>query len=70
MKDFDSTIKTLIASALVGLSVFVISINADVKVQANRIAHIEATQKESIYVVKELTKAVTDLRIAIETIRK
>ena len=70
MKDFDSTIKTLIASALVGLSVFVISINADVKVQANRIAHIEATQKESIHVVKELTKAVTDLRIAIETIRK
>ena len=69
-KDFDSIVKTLIASALVGLSVFVININADVKVQGNRIAHIEASQKESIEVTKELTKAVVDLRIVIETIRK
>ena len=70
MKDFDSIVKTLIASALVGLSVFVININAEVKVQSNRISHIEATQKESIEVTKELTKAVVDLRIVIETIRK
>jgi len=70
MKDLDSIVKTLIASALVGLSVFVININAEVKVQSNRISHIEATQKESIEVTKELTKAVVDLRIVIETIRK
>ena len=70
MKDLDSIVKTLIASALVGLSVFVVNINADVKVQSNRISHIEATQKESIEVTKELTKAVVDLRIVIETIRK
>ena len=70
MKEIDNIIKTLIASALVGLSVFVININAEVKVQSNRISHIEATQKESIEVTKELTKAVVDLRIVIETIRK
>ena len=35
MKEIDNIIKTLIASALVGLSVFVININAEVKVQSN-----------------------------------
>ena len=70
MKDFDSVVKTVIAAALVGLSVFVINISGDVKVHDTRIAHVEASQKESMEVYKELTKAVTDLRIVIETMRK
>lgn len=70
VKDFDSIVKTVISAAIVWISVFVIDISGDVKVHDARIVHIEASQKESMEVYKELTKAVTDLRIVIETIRK
>lgn len=69
MKEFDDIIKTLIASALVGLAVCTFNINADVKVNSIEISHLKETQKDSIQVSRELTKAVTDLRIVIEKIR-
>tara|TARA_R110000744_G_scaffold378892_2_gene495780 strand:- start:9525 stop:9737 length:213 start_codon:yes stop_codon:yes gene_type:complete len=70
MKDFDNVMKSLISACLIGLSVWVFNINADVRVQSNEISHIQESQKESILVNRELTKAVTELRIVIEKIRR
>jgi hypothetical protein len=70
MKEFDSIVKTLIAAAITGLFVWTFSINADVKVNAQRLSHVEEDQREVIVVVKELTSAVTDLRIVIEQLKK
>jgi hypothetical protein len=70
MKEFDSIVKTLIAAAITGLFVWTFSINADVKVNAQRLSHVEEDQREVIIVVKELTSAVTDLRIVIEQLKK
>ena len=70
MKDFDSIAKTLIAAAITGLFVWTFSINADVKVNEQRLSHVEEDQREVIIVVKELTNAVTDLRIVIEQLKK
>jgi hypothetical protein len=69
MRDLDNVVKTLIAASLIGLFSWMFAINADVKVHEAQIIHIQQTQRDSIQVTKELTKAVTDLRIAIEKIR-
>ncbi len=66
VKDFDNIIKTVIASALVGLFVWMFNINADVKVQANEITHIKKTVSEAVEVNKELVDVVVELRIAVE----
>ena len=70
VKEFDNIVKTLIAAAITGLFVWTFSINADVKVNKQRISHVEDDQREVIAVVKELTNAVTDLRIVIEQLKK
>jgi hypothetical protein len=70
VKDFDSVVKTVIAAAVTGLFVWTFSINADVKVNEQRLSHVEEDQREVIVVVKELTNAVTDLRIVIEQLKK
>ena len=70
MKEFDSIVKTLIAAAITGLFVWTFSMNANIKVNEQRLTHVEQDQREVIMVVKELTSAVTDLRIVIEQLRK
>jgi dihydroorotase len=70
MKDFDSVVKTVIAAAVTGLFVWVFNVHAEVKVNQQRISHVEEDQREVIVVVKELTSAVTDLRIVIEQLKK
>ena len=69
-RDFDTIVKSAIGAALVGLTVWVFNINADVRVNTQRIIHVEDDQKEVIAVVKDLTDAVNDLRVVIESLKK
>lgn len=70
MKDFDNIVKTIIAAAITGLFVWTFNMNANIRVNEQRITHVEQDQREVILVVKELTDAVTDLRIVIEQLKK
>jgi len=70
VKEFDNIVKTLIAAAVTGLFVWTFNIHAKVQVNEQRITHVEEDQREVIIVVKELTAAVTDLRVVIEQLKK
>jgi ABC-type uncharacterized transport system YnjBCD ATPase subunit len=69
-RDFDSIVKSTIAAAVTGLFVWTFNVHAKVQVHEQRISHVEEDQREVIVVVKELTAAVTDLRIVIEQLKK
>jgi hypothetical protein len=58
MKEFDGIVKGVIAAAIIGLFSWVMTINADVKVNTTDIKH-----NKQVIVMRELTKAIQDLRI-------
>ena len=63
MKEFDGIAKGVIAAAIIGLFSWVMTINADVKVNTTDIKHNKEATKEQVIVMRELTKAIQDLRI-------
>lgn len=63
MKEFDGIVKGVIAAAIIGLFTWVMTINASVKVNSSDIKHNKEATKEQVAVMKELTKAIQDLRV-------
>ncbi len=65
MKEFDGIVKGIISAAIIGLFVWVMNINAAVKVNSTEIKHNKAALVENTAANKDLTKAITELRIVI-----
>jgi len=65
MKELDGVIKGLISAAIVGLFVWVMAINATVQVNSAEIKHNKQALMDNTAASKDLTKAITDLRVYI-----
>jgi hypothetical protein len=65
MKEFDGIVKGIIAAAIVGLFGWVMAINATVQVNSSEIKHNKQALMDNTSASKDLTKAITDLRVYI-----
>ena len=65
MKEFDGIVKSLISAAIIGLFVWVMAINATVQVNSSEIKHNKRALMDNTAASKDLTKAITDLRVYI-----
>ena len=65
MKEFDGIIKGVIAAAIIGLFGWVMTINADVKVNENEIKNNKAIAERQIEVTDKLADAINDLSVQI-----
>lgn len=65
MKEFDGIVKGVIAAAIIGLFTWVMTINADVKVNENEIKNNKAIAERQIEVTDKLADAINDLSVQI-----
>ena len=63
MAKIDQAVKGFIAAALMGSFVWCFNISSDVKINTNDIKHITTAQAEHTKALRELTRAVVELRV-------
>tara|TARA_R110002012_G_scaffold30480_1_gene92396 strand:+ start:291 stop:518 length:228 start_codon:yes stop_codon:yes gene_type:complete len=69
MDKLDATVKGVIATAIVGLYIWVFNTNAKNDVRDLRITHVENGHTEVLSVVKDNTRAMNNLRVVIESLK-